>query len=241
MLYLAQRWAAEYMKNNPGISIYVEGGGTVTGAQAIAHGKADICLASRPLRPEEIKLIADKYNKVGLAILVAKDAITVYLHPQNQVESLTLEQLKKMYKGEITNWAMAGGPDNPVLLINRMATSGTFLYFKEHVLGGDEYSENSQMFPTTKEVVEAVAKNKNAIGYGGIAYMANVKYCQINDIAPFSSTGANDDYPLTRYLYLYLVDTPRGEIKRFVDWILSPEGQEIVKNVGYFPIWTSKN
>lgn len=237
MLPMARLWAEEYMLANRGMSIYVEGGGTATGAAALANGTADICMASRPLRPQEAQRLAENYNTVGISILVAKDALSVYVHPENPVQVLSLSDLKGIYQGEITNWSQLGGNDLAIDVVNRSPNSGTFLYFQQHVLGGENYTASSRTLPTTRQVVQAVAENPSAIGYGGIAYESDVAHCKINSVEPSTQSVADDTYPLTRYLYLYTVDTPRGRSKNFINWVISKEGQDIVKRSGYFPIW----
>ncbi len=237
MLPLARLWAEEYMLTHRGMSIYVEGGGTATGAEALAEGKVDICMASRPLRPEEAQALAENFNSVGMAILVAKDALSVYVHPENPVDDVTLNELKQIYQGTITNWAELGGENLNINVLSRSPNSGTFLYFKEHVLGGEPYGAQSTILPTTLQVVETVSQDKAAIGYGGIAYESQVQHLKINGAEPSEHSVASDSYPLTRYLYLYTVDTPRGRVKQFINWVISDAGQDIVREIGYFPIW----
>ena len=237
MLPLARFWAEVYMIENPGISVYVEGGGTATGMNALALGDIDICMASRRILPEEAQLLVQKHGAVGMSILVAKDALSIYVHTENPATNLTIEQIRDIYSGIINSWADVGGEDAPIHVLNRMPTSGTFAYFQEHVLEGAPYSTSSRALPTTKAVIETVADDKYAIGYGGIAYETNVYHCDINGVEPTKENVINDLYPLTRYLYLYTVDKPQGKTKNFINWVLSEHGQDIVKWVGYFPIW----
>ncbi|MBN2092033.1 phosphate ABC transporter substrate-binding protein [candidate division KSB1 bacterium] len=236
MLILASKWAEKYMKLHPSISIYVEGGGTESGIKALINGEIDICLASRPMRPAEVKLLAEKYGKIGLSFLVAKDALSVYIHPANPVKNLTPMQLKKIFRGEIHNWRELGGEDRPVLIFIRPPNSGTYLYFQEHVLDGEAYSSNVQTFLTTEALSEAIAKNSNSIGFGGVAYGPGIEHCKINGIDASIENLQNDTYPIIRYLYLYTVDTPAGPIKALIDWILR-DGQRVVKEVGYVSLW----
>jgi len=236
MLILATRWAEEYMKLNPNVSVYVDGGGTEKGVEALIKGKADICTASRPLRAQEARLLAEKYRNIGISHLVAKDALSVYLNPENPAQNLSMNQLKQIFAGEITNWSQVGGNSDPILVLIRSPNSGTYLYFKEHILEGGAYSPFAQVMPTTAAIVNAVSENREAIGYGGTAYGTNLIHCQINGIAPTEENVSNDSYPIIRYLYLYTTNTPRGEVKSFIDWVLK-EGQKIVKEVGYIPLW----
>ncbi len=237
MLELTKKLAGQYMKNNPGISIYVSGGGSAEGIRALIRGETDICTASRNIRPEEAKALADYYGSLGLIFLVAKDALSIYLNKRNPVKNLTLQQLKLIYECKITNWKDVGGFDKPIIPVIRNTNSGTYLYFKEHVLTGDAYCENSVIKPTTRSIIEYVSENINAIGYGGIGYKGDIYYANINGITPSEENARNDSYPITRYLHFFTTKTPTGSIKRFIDWVLSPDGQNIVKQSGFIPLW----
>jgi len=238
MLILTRLWAEEYMTRHGGVSVYTRGGGTATGAEHLVRGEADICAASRPLLPEEASRLARNFRTLGLSILVAKDALSVYLHPDNPVRSLTLEQVRDIYLGEIKEWSALGGRESSIRILNRMPNSGTYLYFKEHVLEGAAYSSTVETMPTTRRVIEVVAADPDAIGYGGIAYSERIFACPINGVAPTEENVIRDRYPLTRYLYFYTVNVPEGQVKDFIDWTLSPEGQEVVTRAGFFPIWS---
>lgn len=237
MLLLNRMWAGEFMKTHPGISIQVEGGGTATGVQALIESKADICAASRPLHPEEAGALAQRHRTIGFSFLVAKDALSIFLHPQNPVKDLTLKQVKEIFTGKITNWAEVGGLDQEILALIRSHDSGTYLYFKEHMLEGESYAASAHTVPTTADIAAIIARTPNAIGYGGIAYGANVTLARINGIPATAETIRYNLYPYTRYLYLYTVNKPAGAVKEYVDWILSPEGQQVVQSAGYLPLW----
>lgn len=236
MLILASRWAEEYMKIHPNTSIYVEGGGSQKGFEALIQGKADICTASRPVRSDEARLLAERYNKIGMNFLVAKDALSIYLNPENPVQNLTMTQLAQIYKGEITNWSQVGGTNSPILVLTRSPNSGTYIYFKEHILEDEPYSQFAQGITSTSAMVKAVRENTEAIGYGGLAYGQDVIHCKINNVEPTEKNVRNDSYPIIRYLYLYTIDSPRGRIKLFIDYILK-DGQKVVRDVGYIPLW----
>jgi len=237
MFLLNSLWAEEYMKTHVGTAIYIEGGGTGTGTVALAKGEVDICAASRPLRPDEVKLLAKNSGTVGMSFLVAKDALSVYVNPDNPIHDFSMEQLKSIFTGKITNWNEIGWKDMPILLLSRPPNSGSYLYFKEHVLEGEPYNDAVKTLPTTASIIREVAKNKNAIGYGGVLYKSYIKPCEINGIKPNEENVINAAYPLTRYLYFYTVNTPRGMVTRFIDWVLGSDGQEIARMLGFFPIW----
>lgn len=237
MLILTQKLADEYMQRNPGTSIYVEGGGTASGIKAMIRGDVDICTASRLLKPDEAKLLADYYGTLGMYFLLAKDALSIYLNPSNPVKNLSREELKKIFTCRISNWKDVGGNNEPILLVNRNPNSGTYLYFKEHILDGDEYCGDSEVEATTEQVIDMVENNVNAIGYGGIGYGADVYHATIEGIEPTEENARNDSYPITRYLHFFTSKSPTGEIKNFIDWVITPEGQKIIRREGYIPLW----
>lgn len=237
MLYLTQALADEYMKLNPGVSIYVEGGGTASGINSFTKGEIDICTASRTLKPEEVKLIAEKFGSVGMATLVAKDALSIFINPQNPVKDFQIDEVKNIFTGSITNWNMLGGDNADVMAIIRNPNSGTYLYFKEHILDGEEYSPSAITEATTEKIISAVKENKNAIGYGGLAYGDKNLHAKINGIEPTEENVINDKYPVTRYLHFYTLFQPDGIVKNFIDWVLSPAGQAVVKKIGYIQIY----
>ncbi len=240
MLPLVRFWAEVYMIENTGVSVYVEGGGTATGMTALANGDVDICMASRTIFPEEAQRLVEKYGTIGVSTLVAKDALSIYVNPENPVKNLSIAQIREIYTGEIKNRLQVGGENEPIHLLNRMPTSGTFAYFHAHVLEGTPFTTLASALPTPKSIIETVAKDKNAIGFGGIAYEKNIYHCAINAVEPTEENVRNDSYPLTRYLYLYTIDNPQGVAKDFINWAIGEHGQDIVKWVGYFPIWQKK-
>jgi phosphate transport system substrate-binding protein len=237
MLKLTENLAEAYMTNHPGISIYVEGGGTSEGVKALIRGTVDITTASRNLLPEEAKLLAEYYGTLGIVFLVAKDALSIYIHPDNPVKNLSIDQLKKIYRCEITNWKELYGKDAPIIPVTRNPNSGTHLYLKEHILDGEEYCENLIVEPTTRSVIEFISENTNAIGYGGISYKEKILHSKIEGIEPSKKNAQNDSYPITRYLHFFTTKEPSGAIKDFIDWVLTPEGQKIVDQSGFIPLW----
>ncbi|MBD3289019.1 phosphate ABC transporter substrate-binding protein PstS family protein [candidate division KSB1 bacterium] len=236
MRLLVSKWAAEFREANPGIDIRIKSEGTANGIRALISGKADICAASRPLRAAEVRTIAEKYNKIGMSTLVAKDALSIYINPENPLRNLTLDQLEKIFQGEVTNWSAVGGLDEPILVLTRSSDSGTYLYFREHILGGDSFTDAAVEKDRTAEIVATVLENRNAIGYGGLAYGEKIIHCYVNGVAPTIENVKNDSYPIIRYLYLFTIEKPQGIVKQFIDWVLK-DGQKIVDDVGYIPLW----
>ena len=240
MLELTLNLAEQFMKENPGISITVSGGGTATGIKALINNESDICTASRNLKPEEAKSLAEYYGSLGLVFLVAKDALSIYLNPRNAVKDLTLHQLKDIYTGKVKNWKEFGGKDTSIVAVTRNPNSGTYLYLKDHVLEGENYTENFLVKSTTKEIIRFVEENDNSIGYGGMGYKGKVIDAKIEGVEPSENNVRNDTYPIIRYLHFFTSKTPDGTVKKFIDWVLSPAGQSVVKKSGYIPLWENK-
>ncbi len=241
MVILAQKWAEFYMKQNPATSIQVTGGGSGVGITALINGTTDIANASRPMKQSEIEKLKARYNTLGVEIPCARDGITIFLNEANKVNEFTLKQLSDIYTGKIRNWKELGGNDAEIRLYGRENSSGTYTYFHDEVVKAD-YVSSVQSLPGTAAVVNAVKKDVNGIGYGGAAYAVGVKHALVKKdagsqaFAPTTGTIAKNQYPITRYLYMYLRNRPTGETKKYIDWILSPEGQNIVTEVGYFPV-----
>ncbi len=237
MLLLTENLAQEYMKLNPGISIYVYGGGTAAGIKSLISGDIDICTASRNLKPDEAKSLAEYYGSVGLFYLIAKDALSIYVNQNNPVKDLKLSELKNIFECKVTNWNVLGGKLQKIIPVIRNLNSGTHLYFKDHVLEGSEYCDDAVVIPTTPEIIDFVEKNENAIGYGSIGYQGNVVRARIEGVEPSEANARNDTYPITRYLHFFTTNVPKGIVKNFIDWVLSPDGQRVVKQSGFIPLW----
>jgi phosphate transport system substrate-binding protein len=241
MVILAQKWAEVYMQSHPEVAIQVTGGGSGTGIAALINGATDICNSSRQIKPSEVDKLKQRYNTPGVEIPCAQDGITIFLNETNPVSELSLKQLSDIYSGRTKNWKEIGGPDAPIRLYGRENSSGTYVFFQEKVVKGD-YSSGTNTLPGTAAVVNAVVKDKYGIGYGGAAYAQGVKHCKVKKddaspaYLPTAETIKNKQYPIARYLYMYMANRPTGEVKAYVDWILGPEGQKYVTEIGYFPV-----
>ncbi len=241
LVRLGQRWAEEYMKEHKDAVIQVSGGGSGTGIAALLNGTTDICEASRDMKKKEYKL-AERKGITPYRVSIALDGIAVFLHTDNPLEELSLAQLKGMYTGQITNWKEVGGPDARIILYGRENNSGTYAFFKEHVLDREDYADFTQTLPGTAAVVNAVSKDKNGIGYGGIAWARSVKFAKIKvdamspAIEPTVETVSNGIYPISRELYWFFNGKPTGELKNLVNWALSPKGQKLAESIDYVPL-----
>ncbi len=242
MVILGQRWAEKFMNANSGQVIMVTGGGSGTGIAALINGTTDICQSSRSMKEDEKLKLRDRYQTMGIEIPVAKDGLAVYVHTTNPVKELSVAQLGEIYLGNITNWKQVGGPDATIILYGRENSSGTYGFFKEHVLKNKDFSARVQTLPGTAAVVNAVAKDPNGIGYGGAAYAKGVRDVGMKKdagsaaVLPVAATVKDGSYPLSRPLFFYLRKSPSGDTKKFVDWVLSAEGQKLAVEVGYFPL-----
>jgi phosphate transport system substrate-binding protein len=241
MVILVQRWSELY-PDKTNTEFQVTGGGSGTGIAALINGTTDICASSRPIKKDEVAQLEKKYGYKGLEIRVAMDGLAVYVHKNNPVKQLTMAQIKDIFTGKVTNWKDVGGANKPILLYSRENNSGTYEFFKEHVLLKQDFASNAQHMAGTAALINAVSKDPNSIGFGGAAYAKNVKAVAVAKDASSKGVLPNDasihsgEYPISRFLYFYLNQKPAGNVKKFIDWVISPAGQKIVTEVGYYPI-----
>ncbi len=237
MVNLANSWAEQFMTENPNVNIAVKGGGSGNGIAALINGTADFANASREMKAEETQQATDKgINPVETA--VAQDGIAVIVNPANGVTGLTMEQLGRIYRGEITNWKDVGGADQEIVLLSRDSSSGTYEYFKEAVVGKDKnYAKSAKLLPSTQAIVDETTGNEAAIGYIGVGYETpDVKVLEIDGVAASVATVLDNTYPISRKLYIYSNGDPTGAGKTYVEWILGPAGQKVVEDEGFVPL-----
>jgi phosphate transport system substrate-binding protein len=241
MVILAQRWAEIYMKKNPGKKVQVTGGGSGTGIAALVNGTTDIAISSRSMKGDEQARVRDRFSVLPVEVTVARDGVAVYVHESNPVSQLTVEQLRDTYLGDVTSWKQVGGAAEPIVLYSRENSSGTYVFFKEHVLAGEDFAAAAQTLPGTAAVVNAVSRERKGIGYGGAAYAKGVKEVRLvgkdgQGWLPSAENVKSGKYPLARPLFMYTRGKATGEVKAFIDFCLSDEGQATVTSVGYFPV-----
>lgn len=256
MVNLSQKWAEEYMKKNPNVTLQVTGGGSGTGIAALLNNTVDLANASREMKSSEIATA--KQNGINpTQYKVALDGIAVIVHPSNGVDKLTLKQISDIFTGKIHNWKELGGKDMPITLYGRENSSGTYEFFKEHVLGKDEsgktkdFASSVQVLQGTAALGEAVAHDVKGIGYGGVGYFAlrkDVKILHLKKdenseaVSPAENGKVNYDaiwsgkYSISRYLYCYTNGKEKKGTKSFLDFILSDEGQKLVEQMEYIPL-----
>ncbi len=249
MVNLGQSWAEEFMNKHPEASIAVTGGGSGTGIAALINGTTQIAQCSREMKPEEKEEVTKSTGKSVKEIKVALDALAIIVNPGNPVSELSIDQLSTIFTGKVKNWKELGGVDEPILVLSRERNSGTHVYFLEHVLrkgnakGPEEFAASVLMMPSSQAIAQEVGRSGAAIGYLGLGYVtkqhktiAVKKDAAGPAISPSIQTAQDATYPISRFLYLYVAGEPTGSIKPFIDFVLSPEGQEIVRQMDFVPL-----
>lgn len=239
VLPLTQKEAERYMKKMSGNSVTVVGGGSGVGIAALMDGTTDIAMSSRRLKMDE-RLKLQEAGKPFKEVVVANDALSVIVHPANKVTKLTREQIEGIFTGKIKNWKEVGGADLTIVAYSRETSSGTYEFFKEHVLNRKNYASTVLNMPATGAIIQSVSQTKGAIGYVGLAYVTKeVKDVAVsydggkNYVLATKENAINKTYPIVRPLYYYYQTSKEKLVKPFVDFILSSEGQQIVDEVGY--------
>ncbi|PKN72041.1 MAG: phosphate ABC transporter substrate-binding protein [Candidatus Cloacimonetes bacterium HGW-Cloacimonetes-3] len=236
VLPVAQATAEAFMDINPGINISVRGGGSGVGVAALQNKTADIANSSRPMKAKEIT--ASKSKGINpTAYPVANDGISIVVHKNNPIKNLTIAQIKGIYTGKIKNWKELGGASMPIVVISRDVASGTFEVFNEKALAGAKVDGTAQLLASNNAVVSAVASTPGGIGYAGLGYVTeSVRVVTVNNVMPSESTVKGGSYPLSRKLYMYTNGKASGDVARFISFIQSHAGQEIVKEQGFITL-----
>jgi phosphate transport system substrate-binding protein len=248
MVNLGQAWAEAFNKKSPDVNVAVTGGGSGTGISALLNGTCDIAETSRAMEPKELKAAESKGIK-PLEQKVALDGIVVVVNPRNPVKNLTMDQLRSIFMGDITNWKDVGGKNMEIVILSREVNSGTHLFFKEHVLrrgaakGPEEFAPMALLMPSSQAIADEVANNENAVGYYGMGYVsprqkviAVAKDTAASYVEPSIVTVKDGTYPISRPLFMCTNGEPQGAIKDFIDFVYSAEGQAIVEKVDFVPI-----
>ncbi len=232
VLPIISKAAEIYMDYNSEADIQVSGGGSSVGIKSVGEGTADIGMASRQIKDSERSIYPNLVEHV-----IAKDGIAVIVHPSNPIESLTIAQVKAIYKGEINNWKELGGPDLKIIAVGRDSASGTREFFHEHVMNKEDFRTDMLEKASNAGVKESVKGTEGAIGYVGLGYLdPTVKAVQINGVEPTADNVQTGKYPISRSLYLYTNGQPTGLIKDFIDFVEGPNGQKIVREEGFVPL-----
>lgn len=243
MVHLVSSWAEKYMALNPDAEISVTGGGSGTGIAAILNNTTDIAASSRSIKEKESTLAESK--GIGFTrTVIAKDGIAVIVNIANEISALSLESLRLIFTGEVTNWKQVGGADKEIVVLSRESNSGTHVFFQKLVLRKDDYTQGALLMPSSSSLTQTVNDNENAIGYVGLGYADNagdnVKTLSIitpdGNVIPSEETVKSGEYPIARPLLFYVNANANGKVKAFIDYCLSEEGQKIVSEIGYVPI-----
>lgn len=251
MVNLTQAWAEAYQGEKPDVSCQVRGGGTGVGIAALIGGKVDIAPASRKMSEEEMKLAEEKTGKRPKEIIVGSDALAIYVHRDSPLGAISIEELAGVYGegGKIEKWQQLGVenpacPSGEIIRVSRQNNSGTYVYFRDAVLGKEgQYKQGTTALSGSSDVVDLVGSTPCAMGYSGMGYNDpnKVKMLKVSKkkgdaaVAPTLETALDGSYPIARPLYLYTLGEPTGAVAEFINWVLSPVGQKIVKDVGYVP------
>jgi phosphate transport system substrate-binding protein len=250
MVNVTQAWAEEYKRVAPGVDVEVSGGGSGVGIAALARGTIDVAASSRNMKPEEIAQAERSTGSTPADFIVGYDALAVYVNHANPLSAIGVDQLREVFveNGTLTKWsqlgvAIPGSDSDEIVRVSRQSSSGTYEFFREHVLGKHDFKLGSRDMNGSKEVVELVAHTPTALGYSGMGYAtAGVKMLGLiatpgaAPVAPSVEATLDKSYPLARSLHLYTLGQPEGEVRRFVDWIRSEAGQRILQDNGYVPI-----
>lgn len=249
LVNIALAWAETYRNVEPAVDIAVTGGGSGTGIAALINGTVDIANASRPMKDNEV----DDARANGIEPVehvVAIDALAVITHPDNPVSQLTIGQLSDIFTGRITRWSEVGGNDSPIVLVSRETNSGTHVYFLEEVVRRSEsdstdiFAPQTLLMPSSVGITSEIRRNPNAIGYDGLGYVdqehEKILAVALDDNSPFvmpsAETASDNSYPLSRNLFMYTAGVPSGAVADYLTWILGPQGQQIVADLGFVPL-----
>lgn len=237
VLPIMQKVSEAYMAANPNVQIALSGGGSGNGIKALGEKQCDVAMSSRDIKDKE-RAAAEKKGVKPVRIAVAVDAIVPVVNPENPVKDLSLDQLAAIYSGKVRNWKELGGQDGPIVVISRDTSSGTFESWQELVMKKERVTPAALMQASNGTVVQAVAKNKNAIGYIGLGYLdKSVKGLTVSKVAASAKTALDGEWPIARELYIFTNGDPKGGVKKLVDYLLAADkGQKDVLAVGYVPL-----
>jgi phosphate transport system substrate-binding protein len=236
VLPIAQKAAEAFMKEHPDVKISISGGGSGNGIKALIDKTTDIANSSRAIQPKEMDQAKEK-GASPVEFIVAFDCIVPVVHPTNPLKDITLDQLKGIYKGEIKNWKEIGGPDKPIVIISRDTSSGTYEVWEEKVMKKERVFPGALLQASNGAIVQAVSNNPNAIGYIGVGYAEKtVKLLSVNGIVGTKETTLNKTFPISRPLYMYTPVAAAGDVKNFLDFVMSDKGQKLVEAEGFIPL-----
>ncbi len=249
LVNLVQAWAEAFTEES-GTFVAVTGGGSGTGIAALIDGKTDLAMSSRDIKPKEVDLARAK-GVTPVEIAVGVDGLCVVVNASNPVKALKVEEIGRLFRGEVPNWKALGGADRPVTLYGRQSNSGTYAFFQEHVLGNKDYAPTMNHMNGNAQILEAVRSDPSAVGYVGIGYVLGEDGKVLPGIRPLevipAAGGAglspldreavkSGKYPLSRSLLVYTNGTPKDDLLRFLQYQLGPAGQKLAEKQGFYPV-----
>lgn len=243
MVNLGQTWAEEFMERNPRAVIAVTGGGSGTGIAGLINDNLDIAQSSRSMTATEIQMAADNGVEV-FEFVVAQDGLAVAVHTDNPRDQFTVAELKAIFTGAVTDWSEMGWAEGgPINVYSRQSNSGTYVFFNENIMDGDDWADGTLFLPGSAAINEAISQNRSGIGYYGIGYVEGVKAVSVarDDNSPAYSPLDKDavdsgQYPIARPLYFYVNGTPADLTLTYLEWILGEEGQQIIGEIGFYSL-----
>ena len=238
VLPIVQKVAEAFMKENGDVRVSIAGGGSGNGIKALIDGTCDVAMSSRFIKKQEVELAVGR-GIYPVPFPISYDCIVPVVHPENPIANLTLEQMKNIYKGVVRNWRELGGPDREIVVVSRDTSSGTYEVWEEMVLGGDKVYPGALLQASNGAVVQAVAKNKNAVGYIGIGYInPEVKAISVNGIVASAASTLEGIYPIGRPLFIFTPGWPKNDALRFLNFFVHPDrGQKLVREAGFVPLY----
>lgn len=239
MVLLGQRWAETFMTSSDSTRVQVTGGGSGTGIAALINGGADLAMSSRAISDAEKRRLSER-GADAVETTVARDGIVFYVHESNPVGSLSTDELRDIYLGDVTRWSEVGGADEPIVVYSRENSSGTYVFVKEAVLGGEDFTSRALTLPGTAAVINAVSKDPRGVGYGGAGFARGVRALTVRvgdeHVSPTLDHVRSGKYPLARDLFIYTRGEPSADARALLDFALSDAGQSLVAQAGYFPL-----
>ncbi len=236
VLPVIQKTAEAYMAKNPNVALAISGGGSGNGIKALIDNLCNIAMASRDISSKEVKL-AESKGITPKRYVVAIDALIPVVHPENSMKNLTVAQLADIYMGKVKNWKELGGQDARIVVVSRDTSSGTYETWQEKILGKKRVAPSALLQASNGAVVQAVAKNPNAIGYIGYGYVNDsIKVLSVDGLNATAENALSGKWPIARELYLFTNGEATGATKGFIDYVLGAEGQKLVKEVGFIPL-----
>jgi phosphate transport system substrate-binding protein len=236
VLPIAQKGAEVFMKKNPSVRVFVSGSGSGTGIKAIIDGTTHIATSSREAKGKEVESAKAK----GIVLTghkVALDGIIPVVHPSMKIDNITTEQLRDIYNGKIKKWNELGGPDRPISVVSRDTSSGTYEVWEEKILKGDRVRADALLVASNGQAVQTIAQNRFAIGYIGIGYIEkSVKVLKVNGKTASAESVRDGSWPVSRPLFMYTNGKPAGNIAKFMDFMMSADGQKVVNEVKYVSV-----